>query len=139
MAYFVGSKIHIRNLRLFRGPTGQRTLDWAEHALIHRGAAFIIAARFIPFGRVAVNLTAGALKFNRRRFMIIDAIAVAIWATYGVRIGITARRDLRQPAGVDRCGRRWRHRAWLAHRPDPRLGLASRCPTLTRSPSAGEC
>jgi len=90
VAYFVGTKIHIRNLRWFRSPKGQRTLDWAEHALIHRGAAFIIAARFIPFGRVAVNLTAGALAFNRKRFMIIDAIAVAIWATYGVLIGITA-------------------------------------------------
>ena len=90
ITYLIGSKIHIRSLRLFRGPKGQRTLDWAEHALQHRGAAFIIAARFIPFGRVAVNLTAGALGFNHRRFMIIDAIAVSIWATYGVLIGITA-------------------------------------------------
>ena len=56
----------------------------------HVYAAFIIAARFIPFGRVAVNLSAGALAFPRRRFIIIDAIAVSIWATYGVLIGITA-------------------------------------------------
>jgi len=90
LAYLVGSKIHIRSFRLFKGTKGQRTLDWAEHALKHRGAAFIIAARFIPFGRVAVNLTAGALEFPRRRFMIIDAIAVAIWATYGVAIGVFA-------------------------------------------------
>jgi membrane protein DedA with SNARE-associated domain len=88
IAYFLGTKIHLRTFRMFRSPRGQRTLDWADHALKHRGAAFIIAARFIPFGRVAVNLTAGALAFNRRRFMIIDAIAVAIWATYGVAIGV---------------------------------------------------
>jgi membrane protein DedA with SNARE-associated domain len=90
LTYLIGSRIHIRSFRLFRGPKGQRTLDWAEHALKHRGAAFIIAARFIPFGRVAVNLSAGALGFNHRRFMVIDAIAVSIWATYGVLIGITA-------------------------------------------------
>ena len=90
IAYILGSKIHIRSLRIFRGPRGQSTLDWAEHALKHRGAAFIIAARFIPFGRLAVNLSAGALGYNRRRFMLVDAIAVAIWATYGVLIGITA-------------------------------------------------
>ena len=90
IAYILGSKIHIRSLRLFRGPRGQRTLDWAEHALKNRGAAFIIAARFIPFGRLAVNLSAGALGYNRRRFMIVDAIAVSIWATYGVLLGITA-------------------------------------------------
>jgi len=90
IAYILGTKIHIRNLRMFRSQRGQRTLDWAEHALIHRGAAFIIAARFIPFGRIAVNLTAGALGYNRKRFMIIDAIAVSIWATYGVALGVTA-------------------------------------------------
>jgi membrane-associated protein len=90
VSYYLGSKIHIRSFRMFRGPKGQRTLDWAEHALKHRGAAFIIAARFIPFGRVAVNLSAGALGFNRVRFMIIDAIAVSIWATYGVVIGVFA-------------------------------------------------
>ena len=82
IAYILGSKIDIRSLRIFRGPRGQRTLDWAEHALKTRGAAFIIAARFIPFGRLAVNLSAGALGYNRRRFMVVDAIAVSIWATY---------------------------------------------------------
>lgn len=90
LTYQIGTKIRIHDLRIFKGPRGQRTLAWAAHALTHRGAAFIIAARFIPFGRVAVNLTAGALAFNRRRFILIDAIAVAIWATYGVVLGITA-------------------------------------------------
>lgn len=33
----------------------------AESTLGNRGAAFIIGARFIPVGRVAVNMTAGAL------------------------------------------------------------------------------
>ena len=29
LTYQIGTKIHIRSLRLFRGPRGQRTLDWA--------------------------------------------------------------------------------------------------------------
>jgi len=90
LAYYVGTKINLRTFRLFRGPRGQRTLDWADHALKHRGTAFIIAARFIPFGRVAVNLSAGALAYPRRRFMVVDAIAVSIWATYGVALGVFA-------------------------------------------------
>jgi len=87
MTYLIGSRIKLREFRMFRNPRGQRTLDWADHSLKHRGTAFIIAARFIPFGRVAVNLTAGALRYPRRRFMVVDAIAVAIWASYGIALG----------------------------------------------------
>jgi len=90
IAYQVGTRIHLRTYRLFRSPRGQRTLDWADTALHNRGAAIIIAARFIPFGRVAVNLTAGSLAFPRRTFMFFDAIAAVIWASYGIAIGIWA-------------------------------------------------
>jgi membrane-associated protein len=90
IAYSVGKRIHLRSFRMFRKPRGQRTLDWADHALRTRGAAIIIAARFIPFGRVAVNLTAGSLAYPRRTFIIYDAIAAAIWASYGIAIGIWA-------------------------------------------------
>jgi len=90
IAYQVGTKIHLRSFRMFRSPKGQRTLDWADHALHHRGAAIIIAARFIPFGRVAVNLTAGSLNFPRRAFMMFDLIAAVIWASYAMAIGIWA-------------------------------------------------
>jgi membrane protein DedA with SNARE-associated domain len=90
IAYQVGTKIHLRSYRMFRSKRGQHTLDWADHALHNRGAAIIIAARFIPFGRVAVNLTAGSLSFPRRTFMIFDAIAAVIWASYAVAIGVWA-------------------------------------------------
>ena len=88
IAYQVGTRVPIRRLRLFRGRRGQRVLDWAEHALRDRGAAFIIAARYIPVGRVAVNMTAGALGFRRRRFVLLTAIAAITWAGYSTLIGI---------------------------------------------------
>lgn len=90
ITYTIGSKIDVRRLRLFRTRRGIATLDWAEHALEHRGTSFIIAARFIPMGRVAVNLTAGALGYPRRRFMVVDLIAVVIWAAWGVALGTFA-------------------------------------------------
>jgi membrane protein DedA with SNARE-associated domain len=90
IAYSVGKAIPVRRVPGMRGPRGLATLDWAERALEHRGTAFIIAARFIPVGRVAVNLTAGALRFPRRRFMVIDAFAAAIWATYSIGLGVFA-------------------------------------------------
>lgn len=90
LAYLIGSKIDVRTLRVFQRPRWRRGLDWAEHMLERRGVTFIIAARFIPLGRVLVNLAAGALHYPHRRFMGVDAIAVVIWAGWGVAIGSTA-------------------------------------------------
>lgn len=90
IAYFIGSRVEVRSLRLFRGARAQSALDWAEHALTHRGASFIIAARYIPVGRVAVNMTAGALHFPRRRFVGLAALAAITWACYSSAIGIGA-------------------------------------------------
>jgi membrane-associated protein len=90
IAFSVGRVINIRRIPFLKGPKVMKSLDWAEHALEYRGASFILAARFIPIGRVAVNLTAGALRYPRRRFMAIDAVAAIVWSTYGCALGIWA-------------------------------------------------
>lgn len=90
VAYLIGSKVDVHRLRLFRGQQGERALAWAEHALAHRGSSFILAARYIPIGRVAVNMSAGALGYPRRRFMGLSALACVTWAVYGVAIGVGA-------------------------------------------------
>ncbi|MEZ0449071.1 DedA family protein [Cellulomonas sp. ICMP 17802] len=90
IAYQIGTKVKVRELRLLRSPRGQAAVDWAENALANRGAAFIIAARYIPIGRVAVNMTAGAVGYSRRRFMGLTAIAALTWGCYSSLIGIGA-------------------------------------------------
>lgn len=90
VAYLIGSKVDVYRLRLFRGQQGARALAWAEHALAHRGSSFILAARYIPIGRVAVNMSAGALGYPRGRFMGLSALACVTWAVYGVAIGVGA-------------------------------------------------
>lgn len=89
-AYFIGTRVDVRTIKFFRRPKVLAALDWAEHALQHKGALYIIAARFIPMGRVAVNLTAGALRYPHRRFMAVDAFATSIWAGWGILIGTAA-------------------------------------------------
>jgi membrane protein DedA with SNARE-associated domain len=88
VAYQIGTTVQVRRLRAFRGRRGQAVLDWAERALRTRAASFIIAARYIPVGRVAVNMTAGALGFRRRRFVLLTGIAAVTWAGYSVLIGV---------------------------------------------------
>ena len=90
LAYTIGMTIPIRRVPGMRGPRGAAALARAERALEHRGTSSIIAVRFVPVVRVAFNLTAGALRFPRRRFMAIDAVGAAMWATYSLALGAFA-------------------------------------------------
>lgn len=90
IAYTIGTRIPVRTLRFMQGRRARRSLAWAEHALADRGAAFIIAARYVPIGRVAVNMTAGAVGFGRLRFSVLAAIAAVTWSIYSVMLGIGA-------------------------------------------------
>ncbi|WP_062069899.1 DedA family protein [Demequina sediminicola] len=87
IAYLIGKKLDPRKFRIFRTARGRNTIDWAEGALERRGTSFIIAARFIPMGRFAVNITAGALRYPQRLFMGTDAVGAVVWATYTVFLG----------------------------------------------------
>ncbi|MFW2512984.1 DedA family protein [Demequina sp. SO4-13] len=90
IAYLIGARADVRRWRIFKRDRWRRGLDWAEHQLERRGPTFIIAARFVPMGRVLVNLSAGALRFPHRRFMGVDAIAVTIWAAWSIALGSAA-------------------------------------------------
>ncbi len=90
IAYLIGAKTDVRRWKLFKRERWRRGLDWAETQLERRGPTFIIAARFVPMGRVLVNLSAGALRYPHRRFMGIDAIAVTLWSAWGIGLGSAA-------------------------------------------------
>nr|WP_201469972.1 VTT domain-containing protein [Microbacterium hydrocarbonoxydans] len=62
----------------------------AERALAHRSAALILGARYIPVGRVAVNMSAGALGFPWRRFVPLSIVAGLSWSALSLAIGLLA-------------------------------------------------
>ncbi len=90
IAYSIGHRVSIRRLRVMQGRRTQRAVAWAERALAVRGATFIIAARYVPVGRVAVNMTAGAVGYPRSRFSLLAGIAAVTWSVYSVMLGIGA-------------------------------------------------
>lgn len=98
IAYQIGRAIGTDRVPFLRSEHGRRMVARAERILARRGASFILAARYVPIGRVAVNMTAGAVHYPRRRFMIIAAIASVMWSLYSAGIGILAA-------------------AWLGHEP----------------------
>jgi membrane protein DedA with SNARE-associated domain len=90
IAYTIGKRLDVRRIPFMVGPRGQKALSWAGRSLALRGASVILAARYIPVGRVAVNMTAGAVGYPRRRFVGFDAIASLTWALYSAAIGTGA-------------------------------------------------
>lgn len=90
ITFAIGRKIGSRGFKWMRGRRAQRVLGYAEKKLETSGALLIFTARYIPVGRVAVNLTAGATGFSHKRFTLFDTIGVLTWAAYSVSIGALA-------------------------------------------------
>ncbi|MDO5634029.1 MAG: DedA family protein [Micrococcus sp.] len=86
LAYWIGRRIGTDRWRWMRTKLIQSTMAFASHHLQRRGAFLLLTARFIPGGRVAVNLTAGATRYTYARFVALDAIAAAVWALYSIVI-----------------------------------------------------
>ncbi len=90
IAYLIGRGVGTHRFRWMRRPRSQKAFEWAGYELEKRAASLILVARFIPFGRVAVNLTAGATGYSRRRFVALTAISAVAWGSYSVAIGALA-------------------------------------------------
>ncbi|MEN8581144.1 DedA family protein [Arthrobacter sp. KBS0703] len=87
-AYLIGRGVGTTRWRWMRGPRMQRAFRWAGRELRKRPASLILVARFVPIGRVAVNLTAGATHYSRPRFIGMTVLSASLWATYSVAIGL---------------------------------------------------
>ncbi|MEC5200079.1 membrane-associated protein [Arthrobacter sp. PL16] len=90
IAFRLGRGIGTTRFRWMRRPRMQRSFTWAGKELARRAASLILVARFIPIGRVAVNLTAGATGYSQRRFVALTALSGTVWAGYSVGIGAVA-------------------------------------------------
>ncbi len=94
VAYVLGRSLGTSRVPFLRGPRGQRAVAWAARSFERRGASVVLGARFVPVGRMAVNVTAGAVGFSRRRFMGLSAVASLAWAAWSVLLGVVAAQPL---------------------------------------------
>jgi membrane-associated protein len=90
--YLLGRRFGPARLAAVRRPSLRRGLRHAEGALESRGALVILVARYVPVGRVAVNLTAGATGYPPRRFVAFCVLATVTWSVWTVAVGALAGR-----------------------------------------------
>ncbi len=90
LAYQVGRFLPIERIRYFSTVKGGRQLDAVRRRLRTHGAAYILAARFLPGVRVIVNICVGAAAYPRSRFMVLAAITSVLWAAFMLGMGVSA-------------------------------------------------
>jgi len=88
VSYFVGRRAGDRlTARLHAGTRKAAAFAWARRILAERGGTVIVVARYVPGGRTAVTLTAGAVRHPLSSFSLFDGIAAVSWATYAALVG----------------------------------------------------
>lgn len=90
VAFAIGRRIGTTRWRWMRRPRVAAAFAHAQQALDRRSGALILGARYIPVGRVAVNMSAGALGFPWRRFLPLSAAAGLSWSILSIVIGLVA-------------------------------------------------
>ncbi|MFJ6678883.1 DedA family protein [Microbacterium sp. NPDC091382] len=87
LCYGVGRTAGIDRWRWMRHPRVHAAFAWAGARLARGTATVVFTARFIPFARLAVNLTAGATRVPPGRYFVAVAVAATAWAFYQAVIG----------------------------------------------------
>ncbi|KZE90611.1 DedA family protein [Microbacterium sp. TNHR37B] len=90
IAYTLGRAMGTTRFRWMRRPKVAAVFARARQTLDERGAVLILGARYIPVGRVAVNMSAGAVRYPRRRFVPLSGVAAIGWAASSAAIGVLA-------------------------------------------------
>lgn len=90
LGYVIGRTIGWQRFRFFREGRGHAAVEAAERGLRRRALLFLMTARYIPFGRTAVNLVAGAVGYPHRAFFQRDLLSTFVWAVYSAGIGALA-------------------------------------------------
>lgn len=90
IAYLIGRTVGWERFGFLHRGRGLKAVQAAERGLDRRALLFLMTARYIPFGRTAVNLTAGAVRYPWRQFWHRSLAATFVWAVYSCAIGAVA-------------------------------------------------
>jgi membrane-associated protein len=90
IAFLIGRKVGIERWAWMRRPRVARAFAWAAAGLVRRPTVFLMIAKFVPYARVAVTMTAGAGRLPVRRYLPISLAASAFYTGYHVTVAVIA-------------------------------------------------
>lgn len=90
IAYYLGRRFGLARWAWLRRPRVQKALEWAGARVHARPAMLLLTGRYIPVGRVAVNMTAGATRLPYRRFLPLSLLAAVCWTAMSILLSVFA-------------------------------------------------
>jgi membrane protein DedA with SNARE-associated domain len=90
LTYEIGRRIGLDRFGWMRRPWFTKIMGKASAALERRVSSAVLAGRFIPGGRVAVSLVAGASGVPRKVFRPLTVLSSISWAGYSLVLGTIA-------------------------------------------------
>lgn len=93
-AYWLGRRVGTDRFAWQRRPRIAQAIAKAGGELDRRGGVLIFTARYIPVGRIAVMMSAGATGMRPRRFLTYAAIGCSAWSAWSVAVGAVAGKTL---------------------------------------------
>lgn len=85
--YAIGRYVGTDRWRWQRAPRIAKALERVRATFQRRAAVLVFTARYVPYARIAVNLTAGGARYPYRWFLPLSIAASATWALYHGLVG----------------------------------------------------
>jgi membrane-associated protein len=85
--FWIGRRIGVTRWRWQRSARIAPVLERTRGTVLQRPAVLVFTARYIPFARIAVNLSAGAAGLPYRTFLPLSAAAGLGWACLNAGVG----------------------------------------------------
>jgi membrane protein DedA with SNARE-associated domain len=90
IVFEIGRRAGTTRYRWMRSRPLRAAIAGASAQLRARPASLIITGRYIPVGRIAVNLTAGSVGVPRRTFVPLSIVAGTSWSLYMFVVAVIA-------------------------------------------------
>ena len=90
ISFLVGRRVGLDRWSWMRGPRMSAIFVRASVGLNRRPGLYLVGAKFLPFVRVAVTMTAGASGLPVRRYLPRPLVASTIYTLYHVGVGAAA-------------------------------------------------
>ncbi|MGJ9403525.1 DedA family protein [Arthrobacter sp. KK5.5] len=85
--YALARRFDMASWSLMRGRKRQSALDSARRRLAHDGLPLVMSSRYIPLGRLTMNLASSLTPVPWNRFLVHACVAGAVWSVYSVGVG----------------------------------------------------
>jgi membrane-associated protein len=87
VAFWIGRSVGTSRWRWMRHARAMRARRWAANHIERTPGRVLVGAKFLPYARVAVTMTAGGSRLPARTFVFFSVIAASVYTVFHVVIG----------------------------------------------------